>query len=189
LIRYNIVHGDKTTAGGTAIASSNSCLNMDKALVMLGDYADCPKCNSKGRIVGDGPRRPTKIMGRQPALSDDLCMCRCEDKPRLVHSLSDMWETVDSDDAGKGSGQSSGAKDCATSGAAESAVGRRFQFVHSETQEPLANRKYIATVDGQTREGVTDGNGFADIDARPGSDIQAHLVFRAPTGDLKPQQG
>jgi hypothetical protein len=65
----------------------------------------------------------------------------------------------------------------------------RLGGVFSSSTAPLANRKYIATVDGQTREGVTDGNGFADIDARPGSDIQAHLVFRAPTGDLKPQQG
>ncbi|WP_310086575.1 PAAR domain-containing protein [Paraburkholderia phenoliruptrix] len=190
LIRYNIVDGDKTTADGIAIASSNSCLNMGKALVMLGDYAECPKCNSKGRIVGDGPRRPTKLMGRQPALNNDLCMCSCEEKPRLINSLSSLWEEVGPDEAGKQcSSASAGIPGAELKQGGEPQLGRRFQFVDSETQEPLANRRYVANVDGQTRHGVTDESGFADIDGRPGSDIQVHLVFKAPTGNLKIQEG
>lgn len=192
MIRYNIVDGDKTTVGGTAIASSNSCLNMGKALVMLGDYVECPKCNSKGRIVGDGPRRPTRLMGKQPALNNDLCMCSCAEKPRLLHSLTDLWETVgDEEHTGESASPAGTTADpgAAPSRGAESGVGRRFQFVHSETQEPLANRQYLANVDGQISRGVTDSNGVADIAGRPGSDIQVHLVFKAPTGDLKPEQG
>jgi 2-methylaconitate cis-trans-isomerase PrpF len=53
----------------------------------------------------------------------------------------------------------------------------------------LANRQYVANVDGQTSHGMTDESGFADIDGRPGSDIQVHLVFKAPTGNLKVQEG
>lgn len=190
MIRYNIVDGDKTTADGIAIASSNSCLNMGKALVMLGDYAECPRCNSKGRIVGDGPRRPTKLMSKQPALNNDLCMCSCEEKPRLINSLSSLWEEVGSDDAGKqSSSQSTGNPGAEPKLDGEPQLGRRFQFVDSDTEEPLANRQYVANVDGQTSHGMTDESGFADIDGRPGSDIQVHLVFKAPTGNLKVQGG
>jgi len=190
LIRYNIVDGDKTTADGIAIASSDSCLNMGKALVMLGDYAECPKCNSKGRIVGDGPRRPTRLMGKQPALNNDLCMCSCKEKPRLINSLSSLWEEVGSDDTDKrSSSQNTGNPGAEPGHGGEPQLGRRFQFVDSDTQEPLANRQYVANVDGQTSHGITDESGFADIDGRPGSDIQVHLVFKAPTGYLKVQEG
>jgi uncharacterized Zn-binding protein involved in type VI secretion len=98
LNRYNIVHGDKTTSGGHAIASSNSCSNMGKAIVMLGDRVFFPNCKTTGVIVGQGPRRPSDFMGRKFALSDDICMCACGIKPRLINSLSNMMESFDAEE-------------------------------------------------------------------------------------------
>ncbi len=53
------------------------------------EYDDvwCPECQSMGHIVCDGPRLPNKgADGREGALSDDLCMCKCDPPPRLLSS-------------------------------------------------------------------------------------------------------
>lgn len=129
-------------------------------------------------------------MGKQPALNYDLCMCSCEEKPRLINSLSSLWKEVGADDAGKqNSSQSTGNPGAEPKLDGDPQLGRRFQFVDSDTEEPLPNRQYVANVDGQTSQGMTDESGVADIDGRPGSDIQVHLVFKAPTGNLKVQEG
>jgi len=47
----------------------------------------CPICDLMGRIVCDGPRvSATGPDDRESALSDDLCVCKCEPPPRLLPS-------------------------------------------------------------------------------------------------------
>lgn len=62
--------------------------------------------------------------------------------------------------------------------------GKRFLVTNSETGEPLANRKFIAAVGNATREGATDDDGYAHVDAKAGESIQLHLIFEAPKGLL-----
>lgn len=187
--RYNIVHGDTTTAGGTVIAAQNSSINMGKNLAVIGDEISCFKCNTTGRIVPDGPRLTRIFMGREAALDRDVCMCDCVPKPRLVNSLDNMYQTMAVDAVlAQGFGSWVGYKEEAFNKTPASSDGGRIQFISSETNELLANRQYVAIVDGYRRQGVTDGNGYASIDSRSASDIQVHLVFEASRGPLTPQQ-
>ncbi|WP_027797595.1 PAAR domain-containing protein [Paraburkholderia acidipaludis] len=51
------------------------------------DLVWCFHCQTNGRIACVGPRvSSTGPAGRQQALSDDLCQCRCSPLPRLVAS-------------------------------------------------------------------------------------------------------
>lgn len=62
---------------------------------------------------------------------------------------------------------------------------RKFAVTDSHTGEPLANRKYIAFVDGRRREGKTDASGMAYIEApSANSEIELHVIFRAPAREL-----
>ena len=91
VIRYNIVQGDATTASGVVTgATDHRFANMGKPLAMEGDAVWCPACRTEGRIVCTGPRRPGLMYGRRPALSGDLCHCRCTPSPRLIHSMTNM---------------------------------------------------------------------------------------------------
>jgi hypothetical protein len=64
-------------------------------------------------------------------------------------------------------------------------TGKRFLVKHRETGEPLPNRKFVAIVGGVKKEGTTDRNGYAHVDAKDGDSIELHLIFDAPTGSLK----
>lgn len=187
--RYNIVNGDTTTAGGTVFATQSSSTNMGKNLAVIGDEISCPKCKTTGRIVPDGPRLTRIFMGSEAALDRDLCMCACDPKPRLINSLDCMSQTMTVDEVvAQGFGSWVGYKEEVYNKPPESSDGKRIQFIDSETNELLANRQYVAIVNGYRRQGVTDGNGYANIDSQSGSGIQVHLIFEAPTGTLKPQQ-
>lgn len=85
--RYDIVKGDFTTVGGIVQdGDPNDILNgreqaYENALVW------CPACKTMGRIVCIGRRLSmTGSDGREVALSDDLCVCRCSPSPRLIPS-------------------------------------------------------------------------------------------------------
>lgn len=82
--RYYITLGATTTAGGT-VTSASSLLALNGVKVALeGDQVSCPACDTTGTIGLDGPRMVARDNGRQYALSDDLCLCRCSPPPRMV---------------------------------------------------------------------------------------------------------
>ncbi|WP_213303562.1 PAAR domain-containing protein [Paraburkholderia sacchari] len=85
--RYDIVKGDVTTAGGTVQdGDSNDILN-GREQAYENDPVWCPACKTVGRIVCVGLRLSmTGPEGREAALSDDLCVCRCNPSPRLIPS-------------------------------------------------------------------------------------------------------
>ncbi|WP_183723755.1 MULTISPECIES: PAAR domain-containing protein [Paraburkholderia] len=85
--RYDIVKGDSTTAGGIVQnGDSNDMLN-GREQAYENDPVWCPACNTIGRIVCAGRRLPmTAPDGREAALSDDLCVCRCSPSPLLIPS-------------------------------------------------------------------------------------------------------
>lgn len=58
---------------------------------------------------------------------------------------------------------------------------RAFVITDSETGQSLANREFVAVVDGHETFGVTDSNGLAHIQA-PSADsvISLHVLFRSP---------
>jgi len=93
--RYDILKGDRTTAGGTVTAGDPLDRVGDREQAYEGDSVWCPACRSTGRIVCAGPRFAMRGPdGREAALSDDLCVCRCEPGPLLIHSQDASWMDV-----------------------------------------------------------------------------------------------
>ena len=89
--RYLILTGDKTTAKGTVVATPTTIQLNGVHVAHEGDEVSCPACNSAGKIQCDGPRQAmTAPDGRHAALSDDLCICKCDPPPKLVASRNSM---------------------------------------------------------------------------------------------------
>jgi len=85
--RYDALVGDLTTAGGSIQGGDANDIVGDRAQAYEHDPVWCPACGTMGRIVCVGPRLPmTGPDGREAALSDDLCACRCDPSPRLIPS-------------------------------------------------------------------------------------------------------
>ncbi len=82
--RYNITVGAKTTVGGTVRTGYQYSTIEDQAMAREGDEVYCPKCDSIGVIVLDGPHLVDEMDGRQAALDNDLCRCKCDPPPRLI---------------------------------------------------------------------------------------------------------
>ena len=85
--RYDILKGDRTTSGGTVVSGDPNDRIGDREQAYERDDVWCPACQSMGNIVCDGPRLSMKGPdGREGALSDDICVCRCDVPPRLLPS-------------------------------------------------------------------------------------------------------
>jgi uncharacterized Zn-binding protein involved in type VI secretion len=97
LKRYLITLGAHSTAGGT-VSSARSVRSVNSATVALeGDKVWCPRCNSEGTIVPDGPRLSETYNGKRYALNDDLCLCKCTPPPRLVANQEFVSQSLDVD--------------------------------------------------------------------------------------------
>ncbi|KPU61508.1 PAAR motif family protein [Pseudomonas fluorescens] len=82
--RYHITVGAKTTADGTVRTGWDCSTINGQAMAREGDEVDCPKCDSTGTIVCDGPRLVDLLEERNAALDGDLCKCKCDPPPRLI---------------------------------------------------------------------------------------------------------
>jgi len=86
--RYDILRGDLTTLGGIVQGGDANDMVGHREQAYEGDPVWCPVCKSVGQIVCIGPRLSTTGPdGREAALSDDLCVCRCSPSPLLLPSL------------------------------------------------------------------------------------------------------
>lgn len=85
--RYDIRDGDTTTANGRVQTRSESDTIDGVPAAYELDRVWCDSCKSTGYIECVGPRVATAGRdGRQQALSDDLCRCKCTPSPRLLAS-------------------------------------------------------------------------------------------------------
>lgn len=85
--RYDILRGDKTTTGGIVLGGDASDKVGDREQAYEDDPVWCPVCQTTGRIVCQGGRQSMKAPdGREGALSDDICACKCTPSPLLVPS-------------------------------------------------------------------------------------------------------
>jgi uncharacterized Zn-binding protein involved in type VI secretion len=89
--RYSILDGDRSTASGTVHARPTTLSFSGRHVAHEGDDVACPACNSTGKIKCDGPRLTMPGPGgRRSALSDDLCICKCDPPPKLFASQQAM---------------------------------------------------------------------------------------------------
>lgn len=62
---------------------------------------------------------------------------------------------------------------------------RTFSITDSETGEPLANRDFVAMVDGRQQFGKTDASGLAKVHAdKENAEIALHVLFQSPARAL-----
>lgn len=84
--RRFIRKGDKTDRNGVVVAGIDGSLFQGQPLAYLGAHVQCPACATEGVIVSAGSPRTMTVMGKQVALENDLCQCKCEPLPKLVAS-------------------------------------------------------------------------------------------------------
>lgn len=162
LRRYDITLGATTTAGGRVITASPDDTILGVPVAVEGDEVECPKCNSVGVIVPDGPRLSDTILGRQIALSDDLCLCKCDPPPRMVAIQDFTYQEVD---PGYFAAQAAAAvaQSPANAQAGMSDAGPddevAIRLLHPETREPFRHRAYTLQLGNKTISGTTDGAG------------------------------
>lgn len=102
--RYHITVGARTTAGGTVLTGAAFFTIHGVPVAHEGDSVACPQCKSTGVIKPDGPRISETYMGKEVALSGDLCICKCSPPPRLVENQKHSWQQFDGNWQGTSSG-------------------------------------------------------------------------------------
>ncbi len=162
--RYHITLGASTSAGGKVI-SATSCCSIDGVIVALeGDAIFCPACKSPGKIKIFGPRIPESWNGKQVALQDDLCLCKCASPPRLIANQRHKYQVV-----GGAADTSAGTAEQTATTAREAiqaaALGEQpaqvaLRLLDDVTRAPIVGRRYRLELPGRVIEGVTDNGGY-----------------------------
>ena len=162
LKRYNITLGATTTAGGRVISGCPHNTINGLGVAVEGDKVECPQCNSMGFIELDGPRLSDLENGRELALSDDLCICKCDPPPRLVANQGDLYQYVDTDyfaaqTAAVVARLSASALAELDNAAAD--IGVPIRLLHPETRAPFTRRPHTLQLGDKTISGTTDSEG------------------------------
>jgi uncharacterized Zn-binding protein involved in type VI secretion len=162
--RYFIVIGDKTTNGGTVLEGEDRARNHGKPLSYHGARVYCPECKSEGRIVGDGPYRPMRLHGKQVALENDLCICKCSPPPRLIRSQTNASMSFDGDELARMGYAANG--------------GRLPEQQHSRARYIAFRLREVGSL-----EGLDCVAHFDDGSTATGAfDYRNHVRFENPTG-------
>ncbi|WP_321905694.1 PAAR domain-containing protein [Paraburkholderia tropica] len=96
--RYLLRLGDKSTAGGVVLEGAENCTHRGIPITFIGARVWCEGCKSHGYIESAGPHRNATMRGKQQALEDDICICKCSPPPvfsasqaSASHSWEDEW--------------------------------------------------------------------------------------------------
>jgi uncharacterized Zn-binding protein involved in type VI secretion len=159
--RYYITLGAKTTAGGEVTSANHFDTINGVPAALERDNCWCPKCNSVGVIMPDGPRISETFNGREAALSDDLCICKCSPPPRLVAVQDFAYQIVDVDwHAAEAVATAATAEKLNTAGSsATDPYCMPILLLDPATDEPFKNRPYRLELADKVIEGTTDQNG------------------------------
>lgn len=155
--RYLIMLGDKTTADGVVLEGEPVSTARGQPFAYQEAKANCHACKSEGYIRNVGPNRPMVLMGKQVALENDLCICKCNPPPKLIASQSNAFMDFDS-------------AELATMGytpqgryIGDASYDQHFLLKDERTGHPLKNTPYkIVTDDGEEIEGRTDEHGHTE---------------------------
>lgn len=158
--RYVITLGAATTTGGKVITASSDSKIDGVAIALEGDLVTCPECKSAGKILCVGPRIPETWKGKNVALENDLCLCRCAVHPRLRPSQY-MRSQVIKD---TGSALSNPAHMMAARGAPTQVYSDKFVLVEEVDGTPIAYREYaVVRASGKLEFGTSDKKGQTHV--------------------------
>lgn len=160
--RYFVTLGAPTTAGGKVTSATHIGTIDDIPIALEGDTCWCPACRSEGVIRPDGPRMSDTFEGRELALADDLCLCKCSPPPRLAAAQSFMCQSID--DAHWEDAAASAAAATASNAAPKDVPPNRLPLVllDPDTQEPLRHRAYRLELADRVIEGKLDYRGWTE---------------------------
>lgn len=169
--------GDSAACGGKVAEGLSTCISHGVAYTFQGARMAC----RNNCVIAEGFARSTLANGRSRVYHNMRSSGGCP----LFSTLNDIDGVANEsgeaiplsfkqDDNGEWVGDTFAEQ-----------TGKRFLVKHSETGEPLPNRKFIAIVDMAKQNGITDKNGYAHVDAKDGDSVELHLIFEAPTGPLK----
>ena len=86
MTRRFVRKGDKTDRNGVVKDGIGNSSLQGEPLAYLGGLVECPACGTEGVIISDGSPRTMTVMGKQVALENDLCQCKCDPLPKLIAS-------------------------------------------------------------------------------------------------------
>lgn len=156
--RYFIRVGDKTTADGIVTQGEDNFKHHGVSVSYHGAAIYCHGCKTVGHICSVPPYRPFSILGKQVALDNDICICKCSPPPRLIASQNTAFMSFDGEELSKMGFSSNGMALQKTS--EPPAFDDRFQLLDAETGEPLVGFEYaIERANGEVEHGVTDSDG------------------------------
>jgi uncharacterized Zn-binding protein involved in type VI secretion len=92
--RYLITLGAPTSSGGKVTSATSGRLIAGVPVALEGDKVHCPQCGTDGEIKPGGPRLTERWNGREVALQDDLCICKCSPPPKLVSAQDVVCQLV-----------------------------------------------------------------------------------------------
>lgn len=161
--RYIITLGAATTSGGKVLSASSDGIIDGATIALQGDLVSCPACGSTGKIVCIGPRIPETLNGKNLALDNDLCNCRCTPLPRLLTQQSLRCQVI------RDSGHAlSLCHDSSLHERAPAIVGpaysARFVLIDDEHGTPLPRREYaVVRANGKLEFGVANESGHTHL--------------------------
>lgn len=154
--RYTITLGAPTTSGGKVISASSDGKIDGVPIALEGDLVTCPVCKTAGKILCVGPRIPETWNGKNVALENDLCNCRCGTSPKLMPNQTLRSQVIK--DTGRAlSNPSNGA---AARGTPGQVYTDRFVLVDDQDGKPLPRREYaVVRASGKLEFGTSDAHG------------------------------
>jgi uncharacterized Zn-binding protein involved in type VI secretion len=184
-IGHFIRMGDKTTCGGEVLEGDTSFILDGQPRASEGDRVSCGVDGETYTIVGGVSYFLGN--GRLAAGSlDSFSSCPCE--AGLIASAFFATYRSSHDvapQATRAVAQPESQPDNTFTTKPQSTFAQAFTITNSETGQPLANREFVAVVDGRETRGVTDACGLAHIRA-PSMDsvISLHVLFKSPVRTL-----
>ncbi|AOJ13138.1 PAAR domain-containing protein [Burkholderia vietnamiensis] len=88
--------GDESSAGGVVLEGIEAVQHYGVPRTFVGAEVFCPTCNSIGHIEAQGQRLPMSMFGKEQALEDDICRCKCDPPPRMIASQHTAVQNFDS---------------------------------------------------------------------------------------------
>lgn len=160
--RTYLIRGDRANNGAIISGGSDSYFWHNVPVAREGDAVYCPVCKRAGRIACVGPRVPCSDMGKEVALSGDICVCGCHPAPVFYASRPFTMTIVSEEVAQRQSAAPNGfaATVRAQQSGGATSHDQRIQLLDEASGQPLANWRYCVTGENGTHEGRTDSNGF-----------------------------
>ena len=152
-----ITLGAPTSSGGKVISASSEGMIGGVPIALEGDLVTCPVCKTAGKILCIGPRIPETWNGKNVALENDLCMCRCPVAPRLMPSQTVRSQVIKH----TGYALSNPSLVRPVRGALHRVFSDRFILLNDYDGSILPRREYaIVRASGQLEFGTTDALGL-----------------------------